>query len=147
MMPFDLEKGEDVVHELIQFIKVHHDEAGTLTDGEFAPNISRYLEMDRLGHMRIYTVRVEEKLVGYCVVYIFPHLHYSQTKWAQQDLLFIQKKYRGVRSYRFIEWVDDQLRQEGVEVVLRSVTNGNDYSRLLKFQGYEENSVNYMRRL
>lgn len=146
-MEFALESATDVVEEVVELIQGHHNETGTLDDGEFAPDIARYLEMDRAGFMRVFTARSGGKLVGYCILYVMPHLHYRHTLWAHQDSWFLCRNYRGRGSLLFLKFMDQKLAEEEVSVVLRGCHVRNDYSRLLKHIGYEKNSVVYLRRV
>ena len=90
----------------------HHPEIPPGCDYE------RYRHAEALGFLRIYTVRVNAMLVGYCIMTVGFSLHYKSSYQARQDTLFVHPDYRqGLTGYRFLKWVEAQLAAEGVEIV------------------------------
>ena len=85
-------------------------------------------------------------MTGYAIFMITFHLHYARSLWAQQDVMYMDKKYRGVAAYRFMNWIDEQLKKMGIMYVVRGVHVKNDYSRALERIGYEKVETNFMRR-
>lgn len=129
------------------FFRANHAESGVLDPGDFAPDRKRYLEIEKAGTLRLFTMRAEgKKLVGYGLFFVVPHLHYSKVLWAMQDVLYVDPAYRGRSAVRFIRWTDSRLRDEGVGVVYRHVSVRRDYSRTLERMGYVRVECGFMRR-
>jgi N-acetylglutamate synthase-like GNAT family acetyltransferase len=75
---------------------------------------------EKLGFLRIYTVRSAGALVGYEVFTVGLSLHYNTSFQAKMDTLFIHPDQRkGLVGYRFLKWVEQQLAAEGVEIAYR----------------------------
>lgn len=57
-------------------------------------------------------------MVGYVFVFVFPHLHYASTLWAQTDIFWLDPVYRqgwaGIKIFRVLE---KSLKEAGVKVI------------------------------
>lgn len=69
------------------------------------PDYIRYKNLEKLGHLRVYTVRQGDILRGYAVYFVDFHLHYKMTKWAISDIF----------------WVDPVLRSSFQEIIRRKL--------------------------
>lgn len=95
----------------------------------------------------LFESRYGDKLVGYCGVFLYENLHHKGSLHAKQDILFIDKEYRG-HGFKFIKYIDDILKQIGVDTVLQSVPSATkDFSVLLKRLGYHKLETIYARSL
>ena len=83
------------------------------------------------------------ELVGYCAMGVSRHLHWSQTVWAIQDVLYVVPEHRGIAAVDFIRWMDAHLFRE-VNVIARHVTLLNDFGRTLERMGYREIEKTYV---
>lgn len=82
------------------------------------PDWDRYLGFERLGVFKIATVRDQGALVGYASWMVLPHLHYSKTLWAHNDVMWLDPAYRfGVTGIRMLRFCLDGLRAAGVKMV------------------------------
>jgi hypothetical protein len=144
---FQLESMESVIEEIKPLIEKHWEEIAHFKDIPLDPDYDSYGAGERLGKLRIFTVRLESgELIGYAVFYI-GSLHYQSTKTASQDILFVLPEHRGLTGYRFIEYCDNQLRAEGTQVVYQHVKVAHDFGPLLRRIGYEAVDTLYARRL
>lgn len=146
-MTFARERIRDVWPEIQPLLRTNNYETGSLHGVEFAPDADRYWQLEDAGIARIYTMRYCARLVGYACFFVSPHLHYPRTVWALQDVLFVLRDHRGGSAVMFVEWTDDELRADGVDFVLRHVSEKRDYSRTLDRMGYEPVDTSFMRRL
>ena len=146
-MKFQKESLHQIWEEAQELTRAHQAEVGVLGVEDFELDKDRYLQMEDLNVLRAYTAREGGELVGYAVFFITPHHHYARSLWATQDCIYFKPEHRGVNAYEFIEFTDEELRREGVEVVGRGVTKHKDYSGLLKNIGYEAIETNYVRKL
>lgn len=132
---------------------VHADEVGLLGAGRVAPNRRAYEALEAQGGLRVYAMRAGVQsaglgaLVGYCLVMVFEHPHFKAVLWGQQDVLFVHPDYRGRGAVMFLRWMDEQLKGEGVAMVLRHVTDRRDYSRTLTRMGYATWERSYIKEL
>lgn len=146
-MIFQRESAETVIKDIIPLIFDHYEEAAKYKDIELKPDFGQYLLADQAGLTRIFTMREEERLVGYAVFFLRKHIHYQQSLQACQDLLFVLPSYRGSSAIDFIKWCDEQLKEDGVEVVSHTVTMQRDFGIVLSRMGYEQTEIIYSKRL
>jgi len=68
------------------------------------PNWDKFYALDVQGILRILTVRVEGRLVGYVFLLFGPHLHYASTPWSHSDMFWLDPLYRqgwtGVKLFK-----------------------------------------------
>ena len=107
------------------------------------PDWDRYFALDLAGVLRCLTVRDGPTLVGYIFFFVFPHLHYASTCWAQSDIFWLDPLYRqGWTGIRMFKTAEKQLQQWGVRVVTINVKLHFEASRgtigkLLERLGYK----------
>jgi hypothetical protein len=135
----------NVYGESLKLIEENNDETGVIKN--ISIDVDQYKAAEKTGYVRVYTARVDDKLVGYCMMLISKHPHYSNTLCATQDTLYMAPEYRGVQSVKFIKWCDAQLEAEGIDYVFRQVTKKVDFSRTLESMSYVPVETNYMRKL
>jgi hypothetical protein len=125
---------------LKEMASAHAKEVGIYSDEDFEPNVEHYFTLDRAGVLKTFSMRNEaQELVGYAVYVVTPSQLYPGKIAAQQDLLYVTPAYRGRFAYDFVGWMDEKLRGEQVDYVVRSVTIRADYSKMLQSMKY----VNY----
>lgn len=134
--------------EMWPIFEAHYDEIAHHKDIPLEPDTLYYDTMEKTGHLRVFCVRKEGKLVGYEVVTVGMNPHYSNSKQAKQDILFLNKDLRGgTNGFRFIKWCDEQLKNEGVQVVYHHVKKAHNFGPVLQRMGYELVDLIYGRRL
>lgn len=133
--------------ELTKLLHHHNMEVGALSNSDFAPERAWYEMVERAGLIKLHTMRYDGELVGYSCMFITPHNHYPQTKWARQDAIYVVPEWRGFAAVRFMKFVDAELKHMGVTHVVRQVTTKRDFSRTLERMGYEAKEINYLRSL
>jgi hypothetical protein len=115
---FGRETCDQVVGEIFDLMRAHYHEVAHHPDIPPECDEGRYRTAEKVGLLRIYTVRVQDFLVGYWVGMVATSLHYKSSLQARQDTLFVHPDYRqGLVGYRFLKWVDQQLALEDVEIV------------------------------
>lgn len=118
-----------------------------LSSRDFSPSKERYLSLENVHMTSLFTAREEGKLVGYALFITCAHLQYSNTIWAQQDVMWMHPEHRGIASVNFIQYVDQTLKSDNVDVVLRHVNVMRDYSRTLERMGYKPVETSYIKEL
>lgn len=149
-MDFQQERFSKFFDEAIDLFRSHHEEVGDYFSNDddilFDPNVEAFIKLDQSGMLRVYTIRDDGELIGYCIHHVYKHLHYRNSLQSVQDALFIAKKHRGI-GREFISWVDDQLKSEGIDAVYQYVSVNHDYSRTLIGLGYRKIEETFLRRL
>ena len=143
---FAKESLPHLMTEVSDLITEHYEEITHYKDIELAPDWDAYLRVYESGGLRCYTARKEDKLVGYCIFFIKHNMHYKNSLQASQDILFITKEQRG-RGGRFIKWCDEELKEEGVQVVYHHVKKKHNFGPLLERFGYDLVDLIYAKRL
>lgn len=122
----------------------HWEEVAHYPDIAIEPDYDRYLEFERNGILRIYTVRTDGRLDGYAIFLLSTAMNYRQTITAQEATVFVHRRARhGQKGREFIRWTEAQMRTEGVSILTRHVkylhdaAHGGAFVRMLERQGYE----------
>jgi hypothetical protein len=142
----------DQVHAEIQALtEAHYAEVAHHPEIPPGMDEAKYRQAEKLGILRIYTVRVLGKLVGYEVFTVGHSWHYKTSFQARMDTVFIHPDYRlGATGYRFLKWCMSQLELEGVEISYQhdKILPGGrlDLGPLFRRMGYEEIYRVYWRR-
>lgn len=107
-----------------------------------------YFRIEDVGVLRVFCVRdAAYKLVGYGLFFVTMNPHYASVKMAQCDMIYIKPEYRGGMGEKFIEWMDQSLKDEGVKAVSHHAKVYYDFGSMLKRQEYEHVENIYIRRL
>lgn len=110
------------------------------------PDVDTFRALEDAGLLLIVTARDGEKMVGYHVSIVRPHLHYKQSLTAYADMYFIHPDYRqgmtGVRLFKYLEGV---LRERGVERIYQGTKIHKDMGRLFERLGYKETERLYVK--
>ncbi len=141
-MPVDVEfyqgeRVEDLWDEVMPLLQSHWDEVGYFQDIPFDPNYEYYVNMEAAGVLRNYTVRKGGELIGYCVFIVMPHPHHQGSLQAATDIVYLDPAHRGRWiAERLLRWCNDQLREEGVEIVFYGVKVARDFGPILDRMGF-----------
>lgn len=134
--------------EMWPIFEAHYKEISHYQDIPLSPDTLHYDTLQKVGILRVYTVRDSGKLVGYCVFSVGKNPHYDTSVQAKQDILFLSKELRGgMNGFKFIQWCDEQLHKEGVQVVYHHVKKSHNFGPVLERMGYELVDLIYGRRL
>jgi GNAT superfamily N-acetyltransferase len=149
---FARETCDTVVDEIEALMEAHYAEVNHHPDIPPGCDYDKYRKAESLGILRIFTVRVGGALVGYSIFMVGFSLHYKTSFQARQDTLFIHPDYRrGLTGYRFLHYVDDYLRADGVQVAYQhhKVLEGDrlNLGPLFERMGYQLIYKMYFRRL
>ena len=148
-LSFCLEKfTPELYGEMWPILDAHYKEIAHYQDIPLSPDTIYYDTAQKIGILRVYTVREGSKLVGYSVFSVSKNPHYSTSLQAKQDILFLSKELRGgMNGFKFIKWCDEELEKEGVQVVYHHVKKSHNFGPVLERMGYELVDLIYGRRL
>jgi GNAT superfamily N-acetyltransferase len=101
------------------------------------PDWDAYHNLEDSGALKIFTVRVDEKLVGYFVVILRNHIHYKDHLYAFNDALFLKHEYRkGLTGAKLMKFAEKCLKEDGVSVLVVNTKRHKPFDGLLEWLGY-----------
>lgn len=137
----------ELVAEAAPLLEQHYQEIAWCREKiPLDPDYSRYAAGQHSGAIRVFTARQDGELIGYAVYIVGPHLHYKQTMWAMNDVLFVAEGRRGYRAgSKLIRFAEEAMRLSGVQVIGLHIKDANNWGPLAKFLGYERVETNWLR--
>ena len=148
LLQFQREHISETWDEASALIQAHHEEVGALSREEFQPDREKYEAFENVGAVHLFTARARGELAGYSIFTVIPsHRYYPRLSFAEQDILYLAPKYRGLEAMRFIRWVDVQLQAQGIQVAIRHVSVRKDYGPLLERLDYIPAERTFLRML
>ena len=148
-MKFALEKiSDEFLDSLVPLVVENFNETAVFKDLKLEPDLSAYYKAEEAGVLRIYTVREDAKLVGYSIFSVFMHNHFRGTKVAKEEVIFLAPEHRKGRvGLKFIDYCDEALTAEGVNIIMRTSTEIRDWSPVLLRRGYVLAEKTYAKRV
>lgn len=148
-MKFSREVAQRFIPENLDLFDLHWREVGHYKDIPLDIDFDMYNKLEDCGVLRIYSARDDEgKSIGYSFYVLKHNAHYKSSFQALQDIIFIHPEKRGFGK-EFINWCDDELRKEGVQVVYHHVKAKKElnFGPLLEKLNYELVDLVYGKRL
>lgn len=149
-LTYQWENFRVIARELPPLFKCHWKEIALNQEHiPLDPDWDRYFALDLAGILRCLTVRDGTTLVGYIFFFVFPHLHYASSCWAQSDIFWLDPLYReGWAGIRMFKTAEKQLQEWGAKVVTINVKLHFEASRgtigkLLERLGYKPVETTY----
>lgn len=118
MYTYHKETFEEVVDDIQGLIQNHWEEIALNREKvELLPDYGGYRKLMEMDLLQAYTVRRDGILIAYMFVVVSPHLHYSSTIFATNDILYVDQKYRKTMvAFRLFRFVEKELKAKGVHV-------------------------------
>ncbi len=149
--------------EAFPLLVEHWREVAHFQDIPLEPDFAAYEGAAAAGMVRFFTARgpvipsvhsassprpgMAQMLIGYALFFVRPNPHYASSVQANQDVVYLAPRARGLGGWKFLKWCDEQLRAEGVEVVYHHIKALHDFGPMLNRMGYELVDQIYARRL
>lgn len=132
------ESALEVIEEMDILTEKHWEEIAVNKDKiALNPDYEKYVALEDAGILKIYTVRDNGQLVGYFLVMVTPHLHYRDHIFAMNDIIYVDPTYRGSTiAYRLIKFAEQQLKADGVSVLMINMKVHAPFDRLLEGLGF-----------
>jgi len=149
MTEFKQEFLHQVVDEAKPLLEEHWEDIALNKDKiKVNPDWDTYYLLEDQGKLKIFTARLEGKLIGYFVVIVAPHIHYKDHLFACNDLIFVSKEYRkGRTGLKLIKFAEKYLKEDGVSVLNINTKNHKPFHSLMKFLGYNSIETVYSKYL
>ena len=137
MILYHVERLRDIHEELKPLIENHWKEVA-LNQGTINLNVNwdAFFQMDDDGRLHCSTAREGDKLVGYFVNIIVPHLHYADHLFSHNDAIYVDPSYR-----------KEQLTIAGVSVMMINTKMHKPFDRLLQRLNFVGTETIYSKRL
>lgn len=116
---FQEEKFDDVKSELEPIFKKHWEELANNKDTRpLDVDYTMYSVMSDLQILKVFTVRVDGKLIGYSFWIVAKHLHYKTWLYAVSDVYWLDPEHRktGIALDFFFK-IEDWLKGLGVKSI------------------------------
>ena len=98
---------------------------------------AKYEMLEKTGVCQAWGAWEEERLIGYVVFFVIPHLHYKSNIFASNDVLFLKKSHRlGMTGIRLIRHAEKELSKNGPVKVVWHVKPETTLEVLLDHFGY-----------
>jgi hypothetical protein len=111
----------DVIDEAMPLLLQHWRELAPYQDRPLAVDRDSYAALEAAGKFVAFVARDDAgNLIGYAAFIVSTNLHYSTSgTQANQDVLYLSPAFRGMGrlGLSFITYCDEQLRDDGVQVV------------------------------
>lgn len=128
-------------HEMKPMLHAHHAELSTKVKGPFDPNVAFYKTAEHM--LRIFTMRKDERLVGYQIYFILGDPHSFGRVQAVQDILYVEPASRqGMAAYKFMNWCVLQLKEEA-DVIVQRISARHDFGKLFERMGFQLEDLTY----
>lgn len=145
---FSKEKVQNFMADHEPLYLKHCEEVGYYKQDKPEMIWGRYMSLEEAGILRIFTIRDSSyKLIGYGIYFVAQNLHYATAVLAQCDMIYVVPEYRGGMGEKFISWIDESLKSEGVNAVSHHAKVYYDFGSMLKRLEYEHIENIYIRRL
>lgn len=138
---FGWERFHAIAHELPPLFMEHWRELALNKDiVPLDPDWDRYYALDVQGVLRILTVRLAGRLVGYIFLLAGPHMHYKSTMWGHVDMFWLdpicRQGWTGVKLFKTL--IRDAKAMELVNLTLATKTHfmDNRVTKLLQRLGF-----------
>ena len=134
--------------ELLPLARDHYAEVTATPDLALDLATDLYEKLDAAGYLRMYTARIDGRLIGYCSMAVSKHPHTGQPV-AREDGIYVVPEYRGGTGAgdMLVEVSDGLLRQEGIVSVQRTTKVAHNHGPWLQRKGYEMIEITYLKRL
>lgn len=149
MLRYQQEFLSTCLEDFKPMLEKHWEEIALYQDSiKLNPDYDKYYALEELSILKTFTARDDGKPVGYIVFIVDANLHYQDTVWAKMDILYIAPEYRNARvGMRLIQFAEDYLKDDGVDVVMLGTKSHKSFGRLLQFMGYSEVETYYGKRI
>lgn len=139
------EKLSDCLEEMKPMLQKHWEELANHKDiRPLDPDYQMYLAMNDMQIIRVFTVRSDEKLIGYSIWIVHNNLHYKTWIYAVSDIYWLEPEHRktGV-SFDFFFKTEDWLKTLGVKSITVQDKLTHKHNSFFNRLGYTAIEQNY----
>lgn len=130
----------DNIGIVIDLVKKHYEEVTLHKEiKKLDPDWDRYLKLEALSQFVFLTARDDGEMVGYCSMFVMPHIHYKDTLCATNDAIYLLPEYRKTDvGPKLIGYAEKIAKVMGCQHIVWHIKYGYDFSPLMYRNGYED---------
>lgn len=115
---------------------------------KLSPQVEKYRKMEEEGLLVSLFARSGEVIVGYSINILTPHLHYSDLRVAQNDVIYVHPVFRkSTLGLRLIKATEDACYDAGARFILMHAKEGTPFAKILPRKGYGVQDIIYSKEL
>lgn len=146
MITFCVETLDECLGEIETYLQEHFEEVGANKAQVGGPKMHKeaYYAYEAAGQLHILCARDAGRLIGYCVGFVAPHLHYEHSLTAHTDVYFLAPTHRkGATGVRLFKEYERTLKARGVQRVYTGTKVYKDMGKIFEFLGWKETEKLY----
>lgn len=146
---FKVEKWSEALPEMKEIFPIHWEELALNKDAiKMSVFEERYAVMESQNALLVVTARTIERLVGYFVVFLLPHLHYQDAgNMAHTDMYFLLPEFRNGSGAKLLMCVQDALRLRGIKKMYLSTKIHKSHTELFQLMGFTPSDIMHVKLL
>lgn len=114
----------------------------------FKPDTERYHAMEQAGVLFALAAHIDGELIGYSVSFVTRHLHYADLLFAQNDVLFLDKRYRASGAgLALIRATEEEAKARGARMIIWHAKQGTALEAVLPRIGYGVQDVMFSKEI
>ena len=139
MIEYTITPLQDFLDECEPMLADHYEEVAMYTDKiDLDPDYTRYEQAEEADLLRIFTLKDDGKIVGYNIFFVGAGLHYSSTKYALNDIVYIDPDHRHQEhTVTFFKRCESWLKEEGVQVISYHMKANKTFTGLMEFLEFD----------
>lgn len=135
-MLFSRENFSDCFYEALPLVQKHYDEIAWNKDNiPLDVDEDLYSKLDSEGIAIFYTGRVYGEIKAYNVFLLRTNPHYKSTRFASNDVIYIDPEHRGI-GREFIDFCEADLRSLGTNIITYHVKLAFNWGSILVRKGF-----------
>lgn len=137
----------DCLDEMVPLLREHYVEVHPYPDKiPFNPDYEKYKTLNDQGLIHFIAVRDCGVMIGYCLAFLLPNLHYSDHVYAINDVIYLDKAYRhSVISDHMISYAEDCYKNSGASVMTLHMKTSVPFDGLCRRHNLEHIENIYMK--
>ena len=139
-------RAADYINYNMPLLRMNWAETGFGFD--FAPDVARIDQLQKLGAMFVLGAFDGDEVVGYCSAMVWPHHFNPAIICCNSDALFIREDHRCTSlAFRLVKETERIAKERGAVLQLWHTRAGTKFSNMLAKRGYEPADITVMKRI
>ena len=140
MVTYQIEKFEDIYLDIQQIFDDHWEEVALDKEAiKLNPDYDKYIMLSKTDILHMVTAREDNKIIGYHISVIYPHIHYKDSLTCFTDIFFIVKeKRKGFTGIKLLKFMEESVKAKGVQKIYMGTKLHIDISLLLERLNYKQ---------
>ena len=128
--------------DFVRLTKEHYQEMSDRLERDginvspYNPQFGRYIEFNKGGWLKFFTVRHQFECIGYCLDYVTVDMH-NGDRIAKEDALFVTRNHRNGVSKKLVQYVLEQLKELDVQRAYCSAVTDLRVEKLWRRMGFK----------